>query len=130
MRGAASAVREPLAAHVRCTDPALAGVVASWLADVGSAPDLATALARRSALRGRACIVTPAGETRWVGVRARVVTGACPPSLHLLDHPDLPWCEVVEVCPARIQLRRPDGWGYGETIDVEGRAVARSPYDG
>ena len=58
---------------------------------------------------------------------ARVVTGACPPTLRLLDHPDLPWCEVVEVCPARIQLRRPEGWGYGETIDVEGRTVVRSP---
>ncbi|WP_200383898.1 chromosome segregation protein SMC, partial [Rhodocyclus tenuis] len=60
--GATSAVREPLAAHVRCTDPALAGILANWLADVGSAPDLATALARRAALSGRACIVTPAGD--------------------------------------------------------------------
>ncbi|WP_153115570.1 chromosome segregation protein SMC [Rhodocyclus tenuis] len=60
--GAAGAVREPLAAHVHCTDPALAGILANWLADVGSAPDLATALARRAALSGRACIVTPAGD--------------------------------------------------------------------
>lgn len=52
---------------------------------------------------------------------ARIVPReACPSGLGLLRHDSALWCEVVWVQPRRVQLNRSSGWGYRETIDVEG----------
>ena len=51
-----------LLARIRCDDQALAAILADWLGEVLSAPDLATALARRDGLPANACCVTAAGD--------------------------------------------------------------------
>ena len=60
--GAPTLVEEPLLAKIRCDDSAWAAILAEWLGEVLSAPDLASALARRSELPASACCVTPAGD--------------------------------------------------------------------
>ena len=61
-RLALSETADSLLAHVRCDVPALAVVLADWLADVVTAPDLASALVLRESLSVSACCVTPAGD--------------------------------------------------------------------
>ena len=51
-----------LLARIRCDDSGYAGILADWLGDVLTAPDLATALTRRAELSGAACYVTPDGD--------------------------------------------------------------------
>ena len=43
----------------------------------------------------------------------------CPVSLALLGLPDAAWCEVVMVCPTRLQIEWPGGSGHAETIDMD-----------
>jgi hypothetical protein len=57
-------------------------------------------------------------ETWQVRGVARI-TGECPAGLVLLRHPDAVWCEVVAVCPTRLQIAPPSGSGYAETIDID-----------
>jgi hypothetical protein len=42
-----------------------------------------------------------------------------PAGLAMLEQPDAAWCEVVAVRTMRLQIERPGGPGYAETIDVE-----------
>ena len=42
-----------------------------------------------------------------------------PGGLALLQAPDAAWCEVVSVCPARVQIEARDGSGHAETIDLD-----------
>jgi hypothetical protein len=41
-----------------------------------------------------------------------------PAGLALLGQPEAPYCEVVEIHPARLQIER-EGTGHAETIDVD-----------
>jgi chromosome segregation protein len=58
----ASTPSDGLLAKIRCDEPALAAILSDWLAEVSTAPDLASALARREQLSGSACCVTPGGD--------------------------------------------------------------------
>ena len=58
----ASTETDRLLAHIRCDEPELAAILADWLANVFTAPDLAAALERRENLSGAACCVTPGGD--------------------------------------------------------------------
>jgi len=51
-----------LLTRVRCDEQKLAAILADWLGEVFTAPDLASALARRDSLSGSACCVTPGGD--------------------------------------------------------------------
>ena len=53
---------EWLLARIRCDDPSLSSILADWLGDVLTAPDLAAALARRSQLAANGCCVTAGGD--------------------------------------------------------------------
>jgi hypothetical protein len=39
--------------------------------------------------------------------------------LDLLREPGAKWCELVQIIPYQIQIRREQGWGYLETIDLK-----------
>ena len=58
----ASFAVDRLLARLRCSDAQIAAILADWLADVTTAPDLASALAQRQNLSGAACCVTPGGD--------------------------------------------------------------------
>jgi chromosome segregation protein len=60
--GATTISAGSLLARIRCDDQGLAAILADWLGDVLTAPDLGAALARRAALTGAACVVTPGGD--------------------------------------------------------------------
>ena len=49
-------------ARIRCDQPDLSAILADWLGEVLTAPDLAAALARRGELPASACRVTPGGD--------------------------------------------------------------------
>jgi hypothetical protein len=53
------------------------------------------------------------------GIARIVPPEALPVDLMLLQHPDAPWCVVVELRPVRVEASRPSGWGPSETIDVD-----------
>lgn len=38
--------------------------------------------------------------------------------LQLLREPGAGWCALLRVIPHRIQIRRPQGWGYLETLEI------------
>jgi chromosome segregation protein len=59
---AASVAADRLLARLRCSDVKINAILADWLAEVTTAPDLASALAQRQELSGAACCVTPAGD--------------------------------------------------------------------
>jgi hypothetical protein len=40
-------------------------------------------------------------------------------TLALLRDPGAEWCVLVQVDPCRIQIRRGEGWGNIETIDLK-----------
>jgi hypothetical protein len=42
-----------------------------------------------------------------------------PVGLALLHGPDADWCELVEIRPTRLQIKRSEGGGYGETFDID-----------
>ncbi|EXI78278.1 MAG: Chromosome partition protein Smc [Candidatus Accumulibacter appositus] len=62
--GTASVVAggETLLARIRCDSSQLAAILADWLGEVLTAPDLAAALACRGDLSASACCVTPGGD--------------------------------------------------------------------
>ena len=59
---AANPPADSLRQRIRCDKPLLAAILDDWLADVGTAPDLATALAKRESLHASAVCVTPDGD--------------------------------------------------------------------
>ncbi len=59
---ASSSGADHLLARIRCDDPKLAAVLADWLGEVRTAPNLSAALARRAELTATACCVTPGGD--------------------------------------------------------------------
>ncbi|MCB1967422.1 MAG: chromosome segregation protein SMC, partial [Candidatus Accumulibacter sp.] len=60
--GPAVASGDTLLARIRCDQPDLSAILADWLGEVLTAPDLAAALARRGELPASACRVTPGGD--------------------------------------------------------------------
>ncbi|WP_313951767.1 chromosome segregation protein SMC [Accumulibacter sp.] len=55
-------VEDRLLSRISCAHPQLMGILADWLGEVLTAPDLASALARRGELSEAACCVTPGGD--------------------------------------------------------------------
>jgi chromosome segregation protein len=51
-----------LLARIRCDDPRHTAILADWLGEVFTAPDLSAALARRESLSSVSCCVTPGGD--------------------------------------------------------------------
>ncbi len=62
-----------------------------------------TLLTARWALKGTAQIVPP---------------GAMDLKLGLLQEPGVEWCALVRVDPYQLQIRREEGWGNIETVDL------------
>jgi hypothetical protein len=61
-------------------------------------------------------LLTGAWELKGTG---QVVSPAPPDlELDLLREPGAAWCELVRVAACRLQIRRAEGWGYLETIDL------------
>jgi hypothetical protein len=58
---------------------------------------------------------------RWVleGEAHIISSNTSDLELDLLRGPGAEWCRLVRVDPYRIQIRRIDGWGYLETIDLK-----------
>jgi hypothetical protein len=51
---------------------------------------------------------------------AQIIPPTAPlPDLGLLREPAAQWCVLVRVQPRQIQIRRAEGWGNIETIDLE-----------
>lgn len=42
-----------------------------------------------------------------------------PPNLTLLQKPEAQWSRLVEIRPSQLNIRRCNGWGFSETIDIE-----------
>ena len=53
------------------------------------------------------------------GSAAAMPLAAAPGGLRLPERPDAAGCVLVAVRPRRMQVYRAEGWGYGETIDIE-----------
>ncbi|MFZ0548358.1 MAG: hypothetical protein WAM60_23120 [Candidatus Promineifilaceae bacterium] len=41
------------------------------------------------------------------------------PELALLKRPEAQWSRLLKISPYRLHLRRQNGWGYSETIDID-----------
>ena len=41
--------------------------------------------------------------------------------LDLLQEPGAEWSVLVRICPFQLHIRREEGWGYLETIDLKSR---------
>lgn len=64
-------------------------------------------------------VVVTAADWQLRGTAAIMDAPNYPVGLGLLSRPEVQWSRVVEVTPCRMHLRRQDGWGYSETIDID-----------
>lgn len=67
--------------------------------------------------RPEAVVTTPEWQLR--GRAVVLARGEGPGELTLCHEPEAEWGRVVLVRPAQFNLRRPHGWGYSETIDID-----------
>jgi hypothetical protein len=64
-----------------------------------------------------AVVTTPEWLVRGTGWRRPLALA--PAGLSLADAPYAAGCDLVEIEPHRLQINRPCGWGYLETIDMD-----------
>lgn len=62
-------------------------------------------------------VTTPEWQLRGVG--RRLPLALAPAGLSLAHSPYAVGCDLVEIEPHRLQVNRPCGWGYLETIDID-----------
>jgi hypothetical protein len=62
-------------------------------------------------------LLTPGWELK--GEAQIISPNLSKPELDLLREPGAEWCELVRINPLQIQIRREQGWGYLETIDLK-----------
>ena len=62
-------------------------------------------------------VTTPDWQLR--GTAILMESNAYPADLRLLTKPEAQWSRLVEICPTQLHIRRRNGWGYSETIDIE-----------
>ena len=62
-------------------------------------------------------LLTPGWELKGA---ARLISPTPPDlDLDLLREPAAAWSALLQVTPSRIQVRRPHGWGYLETLELK-----------
>ena len=104
-----------LLAHIHCSDENMNGILADWLGDVLTAPDLADGLARRAKLSGASCYVTPGGDI--VG-RYSVTLFAPDAGEHgLLERQR----EIEALAEAIAQRQEAVEQAQGKLVDIEAR---------
>jgi hypothetical protein len=64
-----------------------------------------------------AVVTTPEWQVRGWG--RRLALALAPAALALAASPYAAGCDLVEIEPHRLQINRPCGWGYLETIDID-----------
>lgn len=67
--------------------------------------------------RPEVVVTTPKWQLR--GTAVVLDMPGCPPDLKLPRQPEAQWSRLVEICPQQLNIRRHDGWGFSETIDIE-----------
>ena len=66
-------------------------------------------------------VTTPDWQLRGTAVVLDAVQNArnYPSELTFLRKPEAQWSRLVEIFPSQLHVRRQNGWGYSETIDIE-----------
>ena len=67
--------------------------------------------------RSEVVVTAPGWQLR--GTAAIAESGSYPQEMELLRKPEAQWSRLVEVRPAILHIRRRQGWGYKETIDID-----------
>jgi hypothetical protein len=62
-------------------------------------------------------VTTPDWQLRGTAVISDAVDS--PSDLALLRKPEAQWSRLIKICPTQLHIRRRNGWGYSETIDIE-----------
>ncbi len=62
-------------------------------------------------------VTTPEWQLRGTAVVLHSID--YPPDLCLPHKPEAQWSRLLEIRPTRLHIRRRNGWGYSETIDIE-----------
>lgn len=62
-------------------------------------------------------VTTPDWQLRGLGVL--LDRADYPSALSLYHKPEAQWSRLVEIQPTQLHIRRRNGWGYSETIDIE-----------
>lgn len=62
-------------------------------------------------------VTTPQWQLRGEGHRLSLAQA--PAGLCLTHSPEANGCDLIAVGPTRLQINRPTGWGYSETIDID-----------
>ncbi len=69
-------------------------------------------------LENRTLVVVTADTWQARGSGRLLSRAEYPEQLAITRTPDAAWCELVEICPTRLQLRPPSGQGPSETVDI------------
>lgn len=69
-------------------------------------------------LEGGTLVVATADTWQVRGAARLLPRGDYPDRLAIASTPEAAWCEMAEVRPTRLTLRRPGVQGQGETIDI------------
>jgi hypothetical protein len=70
-------------------------------------------------LKSRPKVVATTPDWQLRGTAVLLDSKDIPPDLELLRKPEAQWSRLIKICPARFHIRRRNGWGYSETIDIE-----------
>lgn len=64
-------------------------------------------------------VVVTTSDWQLRGVALILDSADYPPDLSLYRKPEAQWSRLVEIRPTQLHIRRRNGWGYSETIDIE-----------
>jgi hypothetical protein len=64
-------------------------------------------------------VVVTASEWQLRGIAIVLQSTDYPPDLCLHRQPEAQWSRLLEIRPTQLNIRRRNGWGYHETIDIE-----------
>ena len=64
-------------------------------------------------------VVVTAPEWQLRGTAVVLHSTDYPPDLCLHRKPEAQWSRLLEIQPTQLNIRRRNGWGYSETIDIE-----------
>jgi hypothetical protein len=70
-------------------------------------------------LKGSLEVVVTSADWQLRGTAVLLETVDFPDGLALLSRPEAQWSRLVEVKPYRVHIRRQNGWGFSETIDID-----------
>lgn len=64
-------------------------------------------------------VVVSTSDWQLRGIALVLDSADYPPELCLHRKPEMQWSRLIEIRPTQLHIRRRNGWGYSDTLDIE-----------